>query len=184
MPDKRKPRRVYLDSCVYLSYINQESDKLADIDAIFREADRGETELWTSVVTITEVAFAKIEQDGKLPDAETLAKIDALWTPPAATKLVEFYEAIARDARDLMRVALPQGRKPLKPMDAIHVATAKRLDIPTILTYDDPMLGWDGDVGIQIVRPSPIRPEFPWVDQLGPIEPAPPSAQSPTDEPQ
>ena len=171
MPDARK---AYVDSCVYLAYVNNESAKMPDIDAVFAEAGRKEIELWTSVVTISEVAFAKLEQDGKLPDEATMVRIDALWLPPAPTKLIEFYEAIARDARDVVRLALPDGRKPLKPMDAIHVATAKRWGIETIYTYDDGMIEWAPDLGMTIMYPRPEKPEFPWVN-LGAIEPGPPA---------
>ena len=155
MPD---PGRFYVDSCVYLAYINAEADKIADIDAMFAEAQRGEARLWTSVVTITEVAFAKVEQDGAIPDPEVLTRIESLWIPPSPTRLIECYDLIAEDARDLICVALPDGKKPLKPMDAIHLATARRWNLDTVYTYDENMIGWGATLGMDIRYPTPIRP--------------------------
>lgn len=180
MPDRP---RCYVDSCVYLAYVNEEADKMIDIDALFAEAQRGEIEMWTSVVTIAEVAFAKAEQDGAAPDPATLAKIDSLWTPPAPTRIVEFYDLIAEDARDIIRLALPDGRKSLKPMDAIHVATARRWDIPTVYTYDENMIAWGATLNLDIRHPIPLRPVLGLTTQLPASVPPLPAGQSQIDAP-
>lgn len=125
---------VYWDACVPLSYINGEVDRLSQIEALLAES--GKTlQLVTSILSITEVAAAKIEQDGKVLDADIEAKINSLWEVESPIEVVEFYELIAEDAKKLMRQGIPKGWK-LKPPDAIHLATADRLKVSAFHTYD------------------------------------------------
>jgi len=160
MPDS--PQRVYLDSCVMLSYINGNPARLPNIDALLDEGRRGEIELLTSVVSITEVAFGKAEQDGREPDQATLDKIDSLWRPPSPIKLVDFYDALAEEARTVIRLAIPLGASPIKPMDAIHIATAKRWSASLFCTYDEKLPPWAETLGLLIEEPSPLAPHLPW----------------------
>ena len=90
----------------------------------------------TSVLSITEVAFAKIEQDQKALDPEVERKIDKLWQVGAPIKIVEMYELIAVRAKHLMRTAVEKGWS-LKPADAIHLATADQLKVAEFHTYDE-----------------------------------------------
>jgi predicted nucleic acid-binding protein len=178
MPDIR---RIYLDACVFLSYINGEPERLPSIDALLDEARRGEIELLTSVVSITEVAFGKAEQDGQSPDAATLEKIENLWRPPSPIKLVDFYDLLAEEARAVVRMAIPTGAKPIKPMDAIHVATAKWWSASAFYTYDEKLPPWGPTLGLTIEEPSPLRPHLPWngdPNLVVPTAPPQPSAQS------
>ena len=126
---------VYWDSCVPLSYINGIEERVQHIDPLMRRS--GETfQIVTSVITITEVAFAKFEQDQKLLDQGIEVKIGKLWQPGAPIKLVEVYELIALRARGLMRAALEKGWS-LKPADALHLATADQLKCKEFHTYDE-----------------------------------------------
>lgn len=126
---------VYWDANVFLSYINGDVDRLPDIDALLAKSGV-EFQIVTSALSIVEVAFGKIEQDGRALDEETEAKINALWEPPSPIQLAEFYPLLAHEARALIRQAVPRGWA-LKPADAMHLATARRLSATAFHTYDD-----------------------------------------------
>ena len=124
MPNSAPATTVYRDSCVFLTYVNGEpADRMPMIDAMLSESNAGNIEIRTSVVTLTEVAFAQLERDSGKTDDAVLGKIEALLQDSFVVTLVEFHELIGRKARALMREALKESWA-LKPMDAIHLATA------------------------------------------------------------
>ena len=128
-------KTVYWDACVPLSYINGTADRIPHIEGLLQQSGK-DLQIITSIFTVTEVAFAKAEQDAKVLDATVEAKISTLWQVGAPIKLVEFYEVIAARARELMRAAIPRGWS-LKPGDAIHLATADHLKVSEMHTYDE-----------------------------------------------
>jgi predicted nucleic acid-binding protein len=132
---KESPKHYYWDACVFLSAINANPDRLPIIESILDDCDRGKVEIYTSILSIAEVAYAYTEKDCKKLDEETEKKIDKFWLPPSPIKLVEIGEPVLWDAKALMRAAIVKGRS-LKPADAIHLATANRLPVDTIHTYD------------------------------------------------
>jgi predicted nucleic acid-binding protein len=68
MPDK--PRRVYWDSNVPLSYLNGVPDRLPTIEELFRQARAEEIELLTSSISRVEVAYIQSEKaSGQLDQA-------------------------------------------------------------------------------------------------------------------
>jgi predicted nucleic acid-binding protein len=90
-------------------------------------------------------------------------KIDAL---VSLAKMIEISRFVARDARDLIRtvVALPAGQSfpkgiSLKPLDAMHLASAKRRGLKEFHTYDTGLYKFDGIFGMKIIRP--VVPELP-----------------------
>jgi hypothetical protein len=98
MPDE--PKRIYWDACVFLDYIEGAPQWMPILDALLEQAsETDELIIYTSAVSITEVAFAKAEKDGGILDPKTESEIDALWNDRSAVKLVEFNEIIARSAR-------------------------------------------------------------------------------------
>ena len=108
MPDE--PNGVYWDACVFLHYIEGTPEWMPILDSLLEEAS--ETKrlvIYTSSVSITEVAFAKAEKDGQALDPSIEAEIEALWTDRSAVRLVEFSEIIARDARALLRRVVETG---------------------------------------------------------------------------
>ncbi len=156
MPDGR--RRVYWDADAFLSYINRYSDRIADLDALLAEAAKptGQIEIVTSAISIVEVAFGIQEQTKRALDATTEAKIDALWADATVVKLAEFHEATAREARTLMRNAIPEGWK-LKPADAIHLATARGLQVAEFHTYEPGLDKYTKFVSFRICRPYVVQ---------------------------
>jgi len=150
--------RVYWDACVFLAYINAEPGRIRDVDAILTDASKGKIELLTSTVTIAEVAFGAVEQKGQPLEKAIEDKINRLWVPPSPVRLVEFHALIAADAVRLMREVRPASLS-LKPMDAIHLATARRLEVVRFETYDD-LAKFSPFVGIPILPPAPHQPSL------------------------
>jgi predicted nucleic acid-binding protein len=127
-------RRVYWDSCVFLSYLNETPDRAPHIEALLTQAEAGKLEIVTSTVTIAEVAFAASEQISGALDPQIEAKIVALWGPPI--RMVEFHAPIGARAAQLVRDAMLR-KTGLKPMDAIHLATAEQVGVHEFHSYDD-----------------------------------------------
>ena len=118
-------RRVYWDSCVWLSYINGCPGRLPVLETLLADSRTrlADIELITSTIAQTEVAFALAEWESHTLDPEVEAKIDSLWTDRRAITLVEYHTAVAKEARDLIRIGI-EHQWQLKPLDAIHLATA------------------------------------------------------------
>lgn len=151
---------IYWDAPVFLDYVNGVPEKLPVLDAIRERASpHGDIEIITSVLSITEVAFGRLDQTGQQFDPTIQATIDALWTDPII-KQVELYHEIAFAARDLMRWAR-LARKGLKPPDAIHLATARRAGAIEVHTYDRALFQYSSQLGIPIVEPRTNQPRIP-----------------------
>ena len=169
---------IYWDACIFLSYINGDARRLPDIDALLDHSGK-DFQIITSMFSVIEVAFAKIEQDGKALKQKTEAKIDALWAPGSPVKLVEFHFEIATEARAIIRAGLSAGLKTLKPKDAIHIATAKMISCKEFHTYDTDLEKYSEVIGIKIGPPLarqlalPSPPSLPTVTppSLPPIDP-------------
>jgi len=146
-------RRIYWDACVFLSYINEVASRVEVIDELLNKARAREFELLTSSLSHAEVAFASIEKErGRLdPDIEN--KIDELWRPGSPVTTVEFYDLIGIEARTLMRQGIAQGWGLLRPADAMHLATARRMQVAEMHTYDERLLKWNGHVAFPIQEP-------------------------------
>lgn len=148
------PPRIYWDANVLLSYLNAIPDRLAVIDELLRKSRAKEIELVTSALSLVEVAFAQAEKDGQQLDPQIERKIDELWAPGSPVKTVEFYDLVAFDARDLIRRGISQGWGSLKPIDAVHVATAQRLEVSELHTYCHRIQAWNGQLGFPITEPT------------------------------
>lgn len=148
------PDTYYWDSCCFISYLEADPNRVPVLQALLDEAARGDITIVTSVLSIAEVAFVAAERVA-LDQAQEEA-IEALWDGPV--RLAEFHRLAAQDARSFIREGLAAGRG-LKPADAIHLATASRLGVTEVHTYDGPMSRWDGHLG-------PIQIKEPWVAQM------------------
>jgi len=156
MPDDHPV--YYWDSCVFLSYINGTADRLPDIDALLDRSGK-DFQVITSTVTIVEVAFGKLEQDNETLDEVMEARISGLWGTDSPVKIVEFFPVLAQAAKELMRQGRGDGLK-LKPMDAIHLATAKHFSAARVHTYDEKLEKYEDLIGIPIGPPLATAPKL------------------------
>lgn len=145
--------RYYWDADVLISYVAGIPGRVEILDDLLADAEKKQAEIMTSVLTITEVAYVNAEQAKKKLDPATEAKIELLWHPDSPIKLVEMHEGIARDARGLIRKAVAKGWG-LRSADAIHLATASRLGVTEMHTYETKKLPrWTPLVGFKIREP-------------------------------
>ena len=147
-------RRIYWDSDVWLSYINAYPERMPVLDALLNDSAStvGDIEIVTSTISQTEVAFALVEQNNSAPDISIEQKIDSLWGDTKAITLIEYHTVIAVEARSLIRMGL-QYKWSLKPLDAIHLATAKWFDVTEFHTYDTRLTRYSSEVGFPILEP-------------------------------
>lgn len=145
---------VYWDSNVPLSYVNGVANRLAIIEELFKQARAGEIELVTSSVSRVEVAFVAEEKEAGQLDPAVEEKIANLWMPGSPLKTVEFFDLIGEDAKGLMRRGISQGWGALKPMDAIHLATAQRMAVSEFHTYCQHLHRWSGVLGFPVTEPQ------------------------------
>ena len=147
-------RRVYWDSCVWLNYINETPEDKEVLDILLNDSAMryGDIHLITSVVAQTEVAYGAAEQSNKALDDDVEQKIDSLWRDRTAITLVEFYPAIALQARSIIRLGVEKGWN-LRALDAIHLATAQRLEVSEFHTYDTRLHRYSEELGFPITDP-------------------------------
>lgn len=139
MPSRR--RRIYWDSDCWLSLINAVPERVSILESLLSDSKNklGDIALVTSVISKVEVAFPQSEYQGSQPDRSVEEEIDALWADRSAVTLIEFHDLIGLEARELIRSGRHQGWR-LKPMDAVHLATAKWFGVDEFHTYDKELI--------------------------------------------
>lgn len=159
MPNQRQ--RIYWDADVWLSYVNEIPERLPTLDGLLADSasSNGTIELYTSALSQVEVAFGRMEQDKQALDPKIEEKIDKLWADRNAVKLVEYHDSIGIKARQFIRMATVKGWS-LKPMDAIHLATAKWIKAVEFHTYDTRLIRYSNEFGLPIVNPYIQQPSL------------------------
>lgn len=149
-----KPTRtVCWDSCTFVSLIEGTKGRVSALRAVFEEAVQKEIRLIASAVCITEVAFIAPERKQGLSD-KTQQDIAKLWLPGSPIVIVEYSVIVARKAQLLLREKLRSGLH-LKPLDAIHLATAMQEHADEMHTYDRGLHKWSGFCKMPIRDPRP-----------------------------
>ena len=151
---RARRRRIYWDSCVWLRYINESPEDKRVLDWLLEQSSyrMGDIEIITSAISLAEVAFAIVEQTKQALDEDVERQIDYLWADHSAITIVEFYPQIAIEARSLIRMGIPRGWS-LTPLDAVHLATARRLQATEFHTYDTRLFRYSDDVGFPVKEP-------------------------------
>lgn len=152
MPGDNAPS-VYLDSCVFLAFFQDEPDRADDVAELFEKALQKEVKLYTSVLSLTEVAFLEQERAENLLNLRVEQRIADTFNEEGLVTLMEYTKLVAADARKLVRKTMVGQGKTLKPPDAIHLASALRVGANVLHTYDDLLIGHSGVHGIEIVTP-------------------------------
>ncbi len=159
MPDSHL---IYWDSCAFLSYINEHPQRIAHLDAVLEEIEKGDGGhlLVTSTLTKAEVAYGADEKTNHQLDPDTEDRINALWLPGGPVTFVEFHSDIADRARNLMRVAVQRQWK-LTPLDAVHLATAEWVDVDELHTYDGNLAKLATLIGCLVCEPYALQTKLP-----------------------
>ena len=157
MPDRRSI--IYWDACVFLEYINGMGERVPILEALLNSSasDSGAVKIHTSSLSIVEVSFAASEREQQALDPEVERRIDNLWADSGAIVPVEYHDIIGREARRLIRDAIPMGWR-LRPQDAVHLATAQWLssagiNVEEFHTYDKALYKYADIVGFKILEP-------------------------------
>lgn len=123
-------QRHYCDSCVFLGFLNNESDKIYECKTILQAAEEGVIELFTSAFTMAEVI--KIKGEAELDESKEHV-IDQLFKQ-SWIKVANFEREMAQICRFIT------WTYQLKPFDALHLATAIRLKVDFFNTTDQALI--------------------------------------------
>jgi len=67
---------------------------------------------------------------------------------------------VATRARNLIREGVPRGWSGLRANDAIHLATAKQMDVAEFHTFDGQLGRYQDVLGFPICEPRPDQPRI------------------------
>jgi predicted nucleic acid-binding protein len=168
----KRRRRIYWDSCAWIALIGDEKLPFPDgsvenrdalCRAVIDEAAKGGASIFTSAPALAEV--------NKQPAG----------TPPDLDKIRDFFEneyiiIIQLDRRlgVLSRDLMQKGYSKLKPLDAVHLASAAVSNADEMHTFDAALLSLDGKVTkvdgtlLKICKPSLGGPSLPLLDSEDP----------------
>lgn len=136
------PKKIYWDSCVWISLINQEAGKVKRCQNVIDLATKGEVQLWTSSLTLAEV-FKK-KRDGHTLSIDEAHDADfEKYVEQEFLTEVQLDHDIGVLARRLLRTH-PELKK---PADAIHLASAALNNLDEFHTFDgDNLLSLNGKI--------------------------------------
>lgn len=151
--------RAYLDANVLLALVQNEENRADAVQGLLEDARHGRIAAITSVLTLTEVAYATDEITGGRLDAEASDRIDALWEPASPIVIVDASIASSRKARALIREAKNRGFT-LKPYDAQHLAAAVLHGATRVFTYEESSTRarWSELLAIPVEEPWTTQP--------------------------
>ena len=160
------PKLIYWDSNVFLSYLNELSDRMPVLDVLFEASSRvgGTVNIHTSALTQVEVAFAASEQAQQVLDPQVEQALNDLWADQEVVVTVEYHTGIGQIAKSLIRDAITRGWS-LKPWDAAHLATAQWLSnsglaLEEFHTYDKGLEKFESFVDFTICEPRAEQPRM------------------------
>ena len=121
-------------------------------------------QIHTSTLSHVEVAFGASEQVQRSLDPQIERRLNDLWADTGVIVSVEYHAGIGRIARDLVRNAITRGWS-LKPLDAIHLATAQwlsntGLNLEEFHTYDNALMKYESLVDFRICEPYTPQPRM------------------------
>ena len=160
------PKLIYWDSNAFLSYVNELPDRIPVLDVLLEASSKvgGEVKIHTSTLSHVEVAFGASEQVQRALDPQIERRLNDLWADTEVIVSVEYHAGIGRIARDLVRNAITRGWS-LKPLDAIHLATAQwlsssGLNLEEFHTYDNALMKYGALVDFRICEPHTPQPRM------------------------
>lgn len=139
----------YWDSCVFLGFLKNESDKIDECRSVMQAAEDGHLIIVTSALTFIEVVRLNKHEPKLTKDDEEKIR---LFFKHEWIQIRELDRKVGELARELM-----WQHESLKPKDATHVATASLAKVDFLETFDDGLINLSGRVGDP---PIPIRRPF------------------------
>jgi len=139
------PKRICWETSCFSARFNEELGRVDVCEAIIEAAKKGDIELYTSFITVCE--WAKIKNEYASEAEDTIAEF--LRNP--YIRLVAIDWSISRITRDLVR------RYDLDVRNAIHLATAIKLKVDVLHSYDTDLLNLNGkipEVKVVICKPA------------------------------
>ena len=130
---------TYWDACLFLDYLNASPEGVEIVSPLVASARLGDIDIVTSTISIAEVAYVTREL-AQGPDPRVESGIDSMFRDVSLLTLVEYDQEIGAAARGLIRRTLQRSKR-IKPMDAIHLATAMSVGAEIFYTFDDSLLG-------------------------------------------
>jgi predicted nucleic acid-binding protein len=132
--------RFYWDSCTFISRIQGDPDRIAQLEYITDEAAERRMQIVTSTLAVAEVCYIrrKCSPEELKRDVTEIAR----FFDNDYIHLVQVSRRIATEAAQIARLYN------VKPADAIHLATAIESGCQEVHTYDgSKLLKLDGKVG-------------------------------------
>jgi predicted nucleic acid-binding protein len=120
----------YWDANVFLGWFLNEPDKADKCLGVIKGAEEGDIKIVTSAITLVEVIKLKGQTKLKSKSEETIRKF--FEQEFISVRVVD--RPVAERARDLI------WKHNIDPKDAIHVATALKLKISTMDTFDGDLI--------------------------------------------
>ncbi len=150
-----EPTLIYWDADVFLSFLNVTPNRILIVDAILDRVRKNNNEtIVTSTISKVEVAYITQEKINRAISQEEETRIDNLWNDNSIVEMIEFTDDISLIARDFIRQGINRGGGRLKPMDAIHIASAVWIGSIEFNTYNlNDYRAYENLVDFQIRKP-------------------------------
>ena len=105
-----EPSFFYWDADVFLSYLNNDLERLPVIEAILEAVESSKNDkIVTSVISKVEVTWAAHEKLSRVLSADEENRINSMWNNSEVIELIDFNEEIALLARQAMREGMIKG---------------------------------------------------------------------------
>lgn len=149
MPKSRPVEKVVLETTAWVALLDDEEGRAEHVERLLVKASEGGAQLYTSVITTTEITKGPKADDPPLTDDQ--AATFAGFLEREYVTQVSVDPIVAEKGKELRRA--DHG---LRTPDAIHVATAVIIGAGVLYTYDKRQLRLDGHGlldGLRIMEP-------------------------------
>lgn len=154
-------KRLYWDACCFLYYLNGTAGKVEHLERLLDKAsNKNEIIIFTSHLSVVEVAYASHEMVGGNLPPEIDESIEALWQDTNAIEVIEVNDEITYTARDLIRWSINQGFKALRSVDAIHIATAIYSQVAELNSYEAKFKRYEPYLDFPVREPAAEQPSL------------------------
>jgi predicted nucleic acid-binding protein len=132
----RTSERVYWDSDVFISFLQQEPGRYTVLRHWIERAENGEVQIVASAFSLCEVARV---DDDLLPAEQEELIVEFFGNPYILIQQLD--EFVAQRTRAIVRELRISAK------DAVHIASAIQADVPVMHTYEKKLIAHSGKVG-------------------------------------